>query len=116
VGIHVAETLGMTEGTYRFRDPDAFLHCDNPNCGAAWLTRAGLVVWSLGDGRPDCSRFTDRLLVACSPVCLEAAKRAYAPRRRWSTPMGAAAFLDALRASVEFDPDVTPIGAFAGAA
>jgi len=104
----------MTEGTYRFRDPDAFLSCDNPNCGAAWLTRAGLVVWSLGDGAPECSRFTDRLLCACSPACLDAAKCAYAAGRRWSTPMPAAVFLDALRASVELNPETTPIGAFAG--
>jgi hypothetical protein len=114
VGIFVAESLSMRDAGYRFADPDAFLNCDNPNCGTAWLTRDGLVTWTLGDWAPECSRFTDRLLVACSPACLDAAQHASAPGRRWSTPMAAAAFLDALRASVDLDPETTPIGAFAG--
>jgi hypothetical protein len=114
--MYVVETLAMGEAPYRFADPDAFLNCDNPNCAMAWLTREGLVVWSLAEGRPQSSRFTDRLLVACSRSCLDAAKHAHAPGSRWSTPMGAGAFLDALRASVELDPETTRIGAFAGAA
>jgi hypothetical protein len=116
VGIYVAETLGAVSVSYRFADPDAFLNCDNPNCAAAWLTREGLVVWSLDARQPQNSRFTDRLLVACSPACLAAAKCARPSGTRWSEAMPAAAFLDALRGSLDLDPDTTPIGRFADVA
>jgi hypothetical protein len=74
------------------------------------------VSWALAEFAPSVSRFTDRLLVACSPACLDAVKRAHALRQWWSTPMPAAAFLDALRGSLELDLDAMRIDVLAGVA
>ena len=114
VRIHVAEDLLVP--VYRFTDPNCFLSCDNPMCSSAWVTGSGLVVWALEDDRPSGSRFTDRLLVACSANCLRSALHDRGRGHRWSEPMPVADWLDALRASMELDPLSTPIGGFAGAA
>lgn len=114
MGIHVAEDLG-THSVYRFTDPDAFLHCDNPGCFVPWVTGAGVIVWELADDRPSGSRFSERFLVGCSPACLHAAMDAHVrSRRRWSEPMQVGDWLDALRSSIDVDPITTPIGTFAG--
>ena len=113
VSIHVAEDLHHP--AYRFTDPDAFLACDNPACFSAWVTGAGLLVWSIQDAIPSGSRFTDRLLIACSPACLRSALAARGRGHQWSEPMPVADWLNALRASLDADPVNTPIGEFAGA-
>ena len=71
MSIHATQDLNAP--AYCFTDPDAFLACDNPMCASAWVTRAGLVVWTINDHTLSGSQFTDRVLVACSPSCLESA-------------------------------------------
>ena len=114
MSIHVAEDLHHP--AYQFTDPDAFFSCDNPSCSSAWVSGTGLVVWSLTNDSPSGSRFTDRLLVACSADCLGSALHARGRGHRWSEPTPVVVWLDALRASLELDPETTPIGEFAGAA
>ncbi len=114
MGIHAAENLGSP--AYGFTDPDAFLSCDNPACLAPWLTRSGLVVWALHEDGPSSSRFSDRLIAACSPACLSSALHARGRGQRWSEPMPAGDWLDALRVSLDTVPLRTPIGELAGAA
>jgi hypothetical protein len=108
----VAETLGGGHA-YAFADPDAFFSCDTPSCVAPWLTGSGLIAWAITDDQVDRSRFSDRLIAACSPACLASALHVRGRGRRWSEPMGAAAFLDVLRGSLSLDPETTPIGEFA---
>jgi hypothetical protein len=112
MGVFVAEDLAAP--VYPFTDPSAILVCDAPACDAPWVTRTGLVAWALVEDRPSGSRFTDRLIIACSPACLAAAQRAqrWCPQA-WSPPMPVGVWLDALRDSLDRDPETTPIGAFA---
>jgi hypothetical protein len=114
MSIHVAENLNAPD--YRFTDPDCFLSCDNPMCSAAWVTGSGLVVWAIEGHIPCGSRFSDKVIAACSPACLRPTLDARGRGRQWSEPMPVADWLDALRASIELDPEHTPIGEFAGAA
>jgi hypothetical protein len=114
MGICVAEDLHQPD--YRFADPSAFLACDNPACFSAWVTGAGLLVWTIEDAIPSGSRFTDRLLVACSPACLRSALDARGRGHHWSEPMLVVEWLKALQSSIELDPVKTPIGEFAGVA
>jgi hypothetical protein len=113
MSIHVVENLNAP--AYTFIDPDAFLACDNPICSSAWVTRSGLVVWAIEDHTLSSSRFTDRLLVACSADGLRSALHDRGRGHRWSEPLKVADCLDALRASIALDPVSTPIGEFAGA-
>src|SRR5262245_54424930 len=113
VSVYVVEDLGTS--IYAFKDPDAFLSCDNPRCTQAWVTRTGLVAWSLTEECPCGSRFTDRVAVGCSADCLDAVMRERAYNGcRWSTPMAVGVWLAALRSSIDLDPAFTPIGEFAG--
>jgi hypothetical protein len=111
MSITVAETLNAP--VYRFTDPDAFLSCDAPECCVPWVTADGLVVWAISDDGPSVSRFTDRLLFACSSDCLRSALHARGRGQRWSEPLPAGVWLDQLRASLALDPTSTPIGEFA---
>jgi hypothetical protein len=111
MGIMVAQDLLAPR--YRFTDPNALLSCDNPACSTSWVTRDGLVCWEVSEAGPVPSLFVDRLLVACSTACLREAQRRI--RRRWSEPMPAGAWLEAIRNSLEMDPASTPIGALASA-
>ena len=116
MGIEVVEAFGDRRA-YCFTDPDVFMSCDNPDCDTPWVTHAGLVAWAIERCDPNASRFTDCLLVACSPGCLRGAQAAVAHRRlRWSHPVPVASWLAALTESLERDPTTTPIGEFAGAA
>ena len=84
-------------------------------CVSAWVIGAGLVTWAVTEIATSTSLFTDRLLVACSTDCLGIAQHAHGRgRHRWSEPMPVAEWLNALRASLEFDPVSTPIGELAG--
>ena len=112
MGICLAEDLHQPD--YRFTDPDCFLSCDNPMCFAAWVTGTGLLVWTIADAIPSGSRFTDRLLVACSPNCLRSALDARGRGHQWSDPMPVVEWLKALQSSIELDPTTTPIGELAG--
>ena len=112
MGICVAEDLHQPD--YRFTDPDCFLSCDSPACFAPWVTGTGLLVWTIEDAIPSSSRFTERLIIACSPDCLRSALDARGHGHRWSEPMPVADWLDALRASLDADPVNTPIGEFVG--
>ena len=102
----------LHDPTYHFSDPDVFLLCDNPTCDASWLTSRGLIVWAIREDGGAGSWFSEQLIAACSPCCLHAALEARGRGRRWSAPMPAGAFLDQLRASMERDPETTPIGEF----
>ena len=112
MSIYVAEDLHRP--AYRFTDPNAFLSCDNPMCSSAWVSGTGLVVWAIEDHTPSGSRFTDRLLVACSADCLRLTLHDRGRGHRWSKPMPVSDWLDALRASIELDPLRTPIGELVG--
>ena len=70
-------------------------------------------MWAIAGVNPECSRFSERLIAACSPGCLSSAINLRGRAARWSEPMPAVAFLDALRASLEVAPTITPIGEFA---
>jgi hypothetical protein len=110
----VVEDLGRASlFRYRFTDPDAFLACDSPVCSVPWVTRTGLVSWAISDDPPSCTLFADRVVVACGRECLaEALNACGRGRRRWSQPMAVDAWLDALRDSLDCDPERTPIGEF----
>ena len=73
MGIHVAQDMATLP--YRFTDPDALLSCDAPECVTPWVTAAGLVVWAVSEGMHGAC-FNDRLVIACSPACLDSALHA----------------------------------------
>lgn len=111
VGIMVAQDLQAPR--YRYRDPDALLLCDNPACEAPWVTKSGLVAWRVGDAGPIPGLFADRFVVGCNAHCLQRAKAAQHMRRNWSGALPVGRWLELLRASLDVDPETTPIGQLA---